>query len=313
MIDDGPVPEAATATQLRNGLAATASGYIFIAISPVIVAGAGVHGVAMAFWRSWVGFGVLALVAAARRKLTWDLVMPTAPAGLSFGVSIGLFFWASQLTSIANVSLIVVLQPIPMMIAAHYMFSEHIARRDLALSTVAIGGSIFLVLVSTSAGTGDTKGDALALVSITIGAGYFAFSKRCLESMSVLRFMVGMFAWAGVALTPMVLISGESIVPTTGDDWLRVLGVASLPGVGHILLNYAHGKVPLNMMGVLQLLIPVTATLLAFWFLGQSVSGLQILGMAVVMATLAVHARTRFVDASDRKEQSDRTERPTLS
>jgi drug/metabolite transporter (DMT)-like permease len=108
-------------------------------------------------------------------------------------------------------------------------------------------------------------------------------------------------------------MSGESIVPTTGDDWLRVLGVVSLPGVGHILLNYAHGKVPLNMMGVLQLLIPVTAILLAFWFLDQSVSGLQILGMAVVMATLTVHALTRFVDASDRKEQSDRTERPRLS
>ena len=304
MIDDGPVLEATVEPQLRTGLAATAAGFVFIAISPVIVAGSGVHGVAMAFWRSWIGFAVLALVAAARRKLTWELVMPTAPAGLSFGVSIGLFFWASQLTSIANVSLITVLQPIPMMIAAHYMFSERIARRDLALSIVAIGGAIFLVLVSSSTGTGDTRGDALAVVSITIGAGYFAFSKRCLETMSVLRFMVGMFAWAGVALTPMVLISGESIIPSTSDDWLRVLGVASLPGVGHILLNYAHGKAPLNMMGLLQLLIPVTATLLAFWFLDQSVSGLQILGMAVVMAALTVHALTRFIDPTSQARSS---------
>lgn len=298
--------EVAPHRQLRAGLTATAAGFILVSISPVIVAGSGVHGVVMAFWRSWLGFAVLALVAAAKGKLSRDLIKPTAAAGLSFGVSIGLFFWAAQLSSIANVSLITVLQPLPMMVAAYYMFSEKIMRRDIAFSILAIGGAIFLVLVSESTGTGDTRGDALALVSITIGAGYFAFAKRALESMSVLPFMVGMFAWAGVALTPMVIISGEPVMPTTSDDWLRVLGVALLPGIGHILLNYAHGKAPLNLMGVLQLLIPVTATLLAFWFLDQSVSGLQILGMAVVMTALTAHALTRLKDQPELGEWADK-------
>jgi drug/metabolite transporter (DMT)-like permease len=299
--------EAGPQRQLRVGLAATAIGFVLVSISPVIVAGSGVHGVVMAFWRSWLGFAVLALVAAMKRKLSWGLVRPTAPAGLCFGVSIGLFFWAAQLSTIANVSLITVLQPIPMMVAAYYMFSEEIVRRDIAFSILAIGGAIFLVLVSESAGTGDTRGDALALVSITIGAGYFAFAKRTLESMSVLPFMVGMFAWAGVALTPMVIISGEPIVATTRDDWLRVLSVAFLPGIGHILLNYAHGKAPLNLMGVFQLLIPVTATLLAFWFLDQSVSGLQILGMAVVMIALTAHTLTRLNDQPELGERADKS------
>ena len=70
--------------------------------------------------------------------------------------------------------------------------------------------------------------------------------------------------------------------------------MALLPGIGHVLVNYAHGKAPLNMMAVLQLLVPVNATLMAFWFLGQSVSRLQVLGMAVVMTALAAHALTRF-------------------
>lgn len=299
--------------RLRNGLVATAGGFVLVSISPVIVAGSEVHGVVMAFWRSSIGFVVLALVAGARRQLSWGILKSTAPAGLSFGVSIGLFFWAAQLTSIANASLITVLQPIPMMAAAYYMFSERIERRDLAWSAMAIGAAIFLVFVSSSAGNGDTRGDALALVSITIGAGYFAFSKRSLETMGVLPFMVGMFAWASAVLTPMMLVSGEPIVPTSGNEWTRVFAIALLPGVGHILLNYAHGKAPLNMMGVLQLLIPVTATLLAYWFLDQSVSGLQLVGMAAVMGALTAHALTRFKEESGRLESAAGTSQTELS
>ena len=285
---------AAPALRLRIGLGATAAGFWFVSIAPVIVAGSGVHGVVMAFWRSWIAFVVLAVVATARRQLSREVATATGPAGVCFGVSIGLFFWASQLTSIANVSLIAVLQPIPLMIAAHFVFSEHLERRDLSWAVMAIGGAMFLVLAPDSSGTGDIRGDGLALVAIIIGSGYFVFSKRCLETMSVLPFMVGMFGWAGAALTPMVLISGERIPATGGGDWLRVFGVALIPGIGHFLLNYAHGKAPLNMMAVLQLLVPVNATLMAFWFLGQSVSRLQVLGMAVVMIALAAHALTRF-------------------
>ena len=114
----------------------------------------------------------------------------------------------------------------------------------------AIAGAIFLVLASdsTGTGTGDIRGDGLAVVAIAIGAGYFVFAKQCLETMAMLPFMVGMFTWAGVAVTPMVLISGEAIMPADGEAWLSVLGVAFLPGVGHILLNYAHGKAPLKAM-----------------------------------------------------------------
>jgi drug/metabolite transporter (DMT)-like permease len=292
---DAAAPVAAAPSRLRVGLAATAGGFWFVSISPVIVAGSGVHGLVMAFWRSWIGFAALAVVVFAKRQHSLELVRRSGPAGLCFGVSIGLFFWASQLTSIANASLIAVLQPIPLMIAAHFVFSEELVRRDLSWVLTAIGGAIFLVLASDSAGTSDIKGDGLALVAILVGSGYFVFAKRALETMSVLPFMVGMFGWAGAVLTPMVLISGERIPASTGADWLRVLAVASVPGVGHFLLNYAHGKAPLHMMGVLQLVIPVNATLMAFWFLDQSVSGWQIVGMAVVMSALTAHALTRFV------------------
>ena len=293
---DATAPVATGVSKLRVGLAATGAGFWFISIAPVIVAGSDVHGLVMAFWRSWIAFAVLAVVMTARRKGSRQVITMTGPAGLCFGSSIGLFFWATQVTSIANASLIAVLQPIPLMIAAHFVFSEHIARRDLYWAGLAVGGAVFLVLVSDSSGTSDIRGDGLALLAIILGTGYFVFAKRSLETMSVLPFMVGMFGWAGAALTPMVLISGEPIPAATSGEWLRVFAVAFLPGAGHILVNYAHGKAPLSMMAVLQLVIPVNATLMAFLFLDQSISLLKAVGMAVVMAAIAAQAMTRPAD-----------------
>ena len=41
-------------------------------------------------------------------------------------------------------------------------------------------------------------------------------------------------------------------------------------------------------MGVIQLIVPVNATLMAYWFLDQNVTAVQLLGMAVVMSALTV-------------------------
>ena len=56
---------------------------------------------------------------------------------------------------------------------------------------------------------------------------------------------------------------------------------------GHVLLNWAHPHVPLQIMSLLTLLVPVVATAGAVVFLDEPVDGLQWFGMAVVLAALA--------------------------
>lgn len=281
------------AAGLRVGLASTAGGFWFVSLAPVIVASSAVHGLTMAFWRSWIGAAVLGAVLLARRGFSVALLRASAPAGLCFGLSIGMFFWASQLTSIANASLITILQPIPLAVLAFFFFGESLTRIDYAFASVALAGAGVLIVAGDSSGTGDIRGDLLALASILLGAGYFAFAKQVLVSQSVVSFMVGMFVWAGVALTPVVLVSGEAVLAPSSEDWLKVLAVAFLPGIGHVLINFAHGKAPLNVMGLFQLLIPVNATLMALWFLDQSVSALQVVGMVVVIVALGMQALAR--------------------
>ena len=278
---------------VRTGAAATALGFWFVSLVPVIVASAELHGVVIAFWRSWIGFLMFGAVVVARRQLSWLVVWRCAPAGICFGASVGLFFWASQLTSIANASLLTTLQPVVLLIAGVIIFAERVDGTDLFWAGLAIAGAIVLVLAGGSEGTGDLKGDVLATASVIIGAGYFIFGKRVLVTVGITSFMAGMFIWAGVLLGFAVLISGESIVASTQGDWVRVLAVAFGSGFGHYLLNYAQNKASLNLMGVIQLLVPVNATLMAFLFLDQTVRAFQVIGMALVISALGIQTVRR--------------------
>lgn len=277
----------------RKGVIASLGGFWLVSLSPVIVAGSDVHGLAMAFWRSWIGLLGVGTYALARKIITWKHIRQAALAGFFFGTGIGLFFWAAQITSIANASLITVLQPIVLMVAARTMFSEVVTARDVFWSLVAIIGAIVLVLAGDSSGTGDIRGDLLAAASILIGAGYFIVGKQVLKTVPVASFMSGVFFWAGLWLTAAVLISGEAVTPNVDDDWFQILGIAVFPGFGHLLLNVAQNNAPLNLLGVLQLVIPVNATLMAYWFLDQSVVPLQLVGMALVIAALTAQALFR--------------------
>ncbi|MGI9623939.1 MAG: DMT family transporter [Acidimicrobiales bacterium] len=285
--------QAERARLLQIGLLSSFIAFALISLSPVIVAASGVHGMVMAFWRSLIGFVLLGMFVIPRRRLSWRAFVSTAPAGLAFGGAIGLFFWASQITSVVNASLITVFQPIVLMVAASLMFDEHMTRRDIFWAGAAISGAAVLILAGDSEGTGDIRGDLLAFVSIMIGAAYFVFGKQRMAVMALTDFMTGMFAWATLVLIVVVVASGEPILADNNADWIRIVAVGLAPGFGHVLINYAHGKAPLNLMGLMQLFVPVSATLLAYWFLDQSVTTFQVVGMVVVISALAVQTLTR--------------------
>jgi len=261
----------------------------------VITSQSDVHGLTMAFWRSWIAVPILGLyvLAKQRKKFTWKKLITCAPAGLCFGTSIGLFFWSTQVTSLINASLIAALQPLIIIFLSYYFFSEVITRSDMGLSIFAIGGAITIVLAGASDGSGSFSGDLMALLAITFGACYFAFAKKALTELGVAEFMAGYFIWAVIILTPLMLISGAGVMPQTQRDLVEILAVASIPGVGHILLNFSQGKTPLSLIGILQLLVPVTATASAILFLNASISGIKGLGILMVFIGLTASSYIR--------------------
>ena len=281
--------------KLKEGIISCSFGYVLIAIASVIVSDSEVHGFTMAFWRSWIAVPVLGLyvILKQKRSFNWHNFLLCAPAGICFGSAIGLFFWSTQLTSLINASLISSLQPLIVIFLSYYFFSELVTKSDIGLSIIAICGAIIIVLAGSSDGSGKLNGDLIALLGITLGSGYFAFAKKALTKLGVAEFMTGYFVWSGLTLTPMMLFAGAGIMPQTQKDLTQILAVAFIPGVGHILLNYSQGKATLSLIGILQLLMPVTATVCAVLFLEATISALKGLGMVIVLFGLGTSSYLR--------------------
>ena len=249
----------------------------------------------MAFWRSWIAVPFLGFYALLiqRQKFTWEKFISCAPAGICFGSSIGLFFWSTQVTSLINASLIAALQPLIIIFFSYYFFSELLTRSDMGLALFAIGGAITIVLAGASEGSGKVAGDLMALLAITLGACYFALARRALTKLGVAEFMTGYFIWSGIVLTPMMLISRAGIMPRTQRDLTEILVVAFVPLFGHVLLTFSQLKTPLSLIGILQLLVPVTATIAAVLFLDANISGIKGFGIAMVLIALSASSYLR--------------------
>src|SRR5262249_41299354 len=94
---------------------------------------------------------------------------------------------------------------------------------------------------------------------------------------------------AAVVMTPLVLVSGESLAVPELTGWLIIVFIALVNGaIGHFLMNWAHAHVPIVVVSLLTLAIPVFATASAAVFLDESVTAAQVAGMAVVIGALAL-------------------------
>ena len=268
-------------------------GVIFFSTGPALVAGAETGGITISFWRVLIGCGFVTFVVAVRGGLHLSILRQTAVAGVGFGAASALFFSAVQITSVANAVLITVLQPVPLVIAGRLFFGERVRAHEVLWILVALGGAAAMVVAGAVDGTGDIRGDILAVAAMLMTSVYFIAAKGARSTLETLPFLAGLWFWATITLIPILIIFGDSAIPVSNTEWLKILGVTALPGIGHFLTSFSHARTSLAVVGVLQLFIPVGASLLAWWFLGQSITGWRLLGMAVVIVSLTIYTIVR--------------------
>lgn len=277
------------ARQGQIGIAAALFGVFLFGVGPAFVADATSDGLTVAFWRNLMAVIIPGALCLNRGQLNRAVFRHTFVTGVAFGAANAFFFSALQNTSVANATLIGVMQPVPLIIAGRFLFNEHPRGRDLAWVALAVAGAVLMVASANSADTGDLKGDLLAFGALFFVATYFVAGKFGRRHLETLPFMTGMWFWATVSAFVILLFSSSAMLPETGLDWWRIVAVAALPGTGHAFISYAHAHISLAVVGVLQLLTPVVSSVIALWFLDQSITGWQWVGMATVIVTLTIY------------------------
>ncbi len=288
------MPRAPSTSRTTLGILATGLAVTIWGLASVLVKSVeGIDGPGISFYR--LVFGAVLLCAAhllAGGRITRRMLLVAAPGGLAFGADLVLFFSALRETSVANATVIGALQPILLLPVGARLFGERVTARTAAWSVVAVAGTAVVVLGASGVPEWSLRGDLLATGALLTWTAYFVTSKQARRELGALEYFCGLTVVAAAVVCPLVVLGGADLSPARTSDWVAILAVTALSGaVGHVLLNWSHEHVPLQVMSLLTLLVPVVATVGAVVVLDESVTGVQWAGMAVVIASLAVVVR----------------------
>jgi drug/metabolite transporter (DMT)-like permease len=273
------------------GLIAAAAAVIVWGSSSVLVKNIeGVNGLVIGFHRMWIGAALtLTVFYATGGRLSWRLLRVSCAGGIAFALDIVLFFSALKETSVANATIIGAMQPVLVLAVASRLFGERPHLRDAFWAAVAIAGAVIVVAGGPAGGDASLHGDLLAVAALVAWTWYFIASKRARTQLGSFEYLTGLSVVAVVTVTPIVLLSGDSIAVPTVADWVYIVIVAVVNGaLGHFLMNWAHAHVPIVVTSLMTLGIPVFATATAAIFIDEPVTLLQVFGMAVVIGALSV-------------------------
>jgi drug/metabolite transporter (DMT)-like permease len=230
----------------------------------------------------------------------WLLIL----GGAAYGADIAVWFWAIQLTSAANAQLFAYCYPLWVALAGTLFLSQHLARMGWAAIVLGLAGSALVI-------AGSASGFALETGPKLLGDG-FAILAGLLYSVTMIaqgtvRSRAGtrsVLLWTTIAasavLLPAGFVSGRDVLPHSLEQWgvMALLGLMTFAAQG--LVVYALGRLPLNLAGIAGSLSVVVAAIGGWIVLNERLEGLQILGVAIVLA--AVPMAERAVRAKSKKE-----------
>jgi drug/metabolite transporter (DMT)-like permease len=210
--------------------------------------------------------------------------------GVFLASDLAMFISAVKLTSVVDATVITAVQPVLMLVAARRLFDERMGRWDVFWILLAMVGVAVAVLGPGVNSHNQLDGDLLAVGALLSWSAYWLVSKRARARHNAMEYTTGVAIAAAVVVTPIVLLSNESLARVQAGDWLWISLLALVPGTGNLVMNWAHRYVDASVSSVIGCLSPLIAAIAARVILSQSLSAVQIGGVVGGLSAIAVVA-----------------------
>jgi drug/metabolite transporter (DMT)-like permease len=271
-------------------------GVVSFAFSAILVRWAGeAPALTIAVWRT--GLAVLFLLPVAvpiagaeMRQLTrreWGLI---GAAGVVLGLHFVAFIESLFYTTVASATVLVTTSPIILAALGYLVLGERLARRRQLAVGVGVLGALLL-------GWGDLGGDAtrplignaLALSAAVLVSIYLLIGRVVRRERSWLAYLFPLYTVVALTTLAVAVVRGAPLLgfsPTFyGLCALMALGPSLL---GHGSFNYALRYLPAAVVGLLALVEPVGASILAYAFFAEQPGLLALFGITLVLGSVAV-------------------------
>lgn len=258
-------------------------------LGSTIVKKSGIPGPTMAFWRMLLTsvLWMTVLWVSERRFITLVEIRKALVPGVVFGLNITAFFTGVTKTSVANAEFIGALTPVILVPAGALLFKERINGRALWFGLVSLVGLVLVLFNVPSNSVATWSGNFLVVLAMFSWATYLLTSRRLRTELSLPAILTSVMVIASFTVLPLALFTGNIDEVTTRSVPYIVL-LAIMTGTGaHGLIVFAQKSVPVGTISMLQVAQPALAVVWAYLLLDQTIRGIQVVGMALVLVGLA--------------------------
>ena len=278
---------AATAASTRTwvGLTMMLGGAIAIGFAPVGLRLSEFGPQATGFWRFFIALPLIAAVIYAQGGRLGRPSLMALIAGVFFGLDIALWHASLVMTSVANATFIVNLGNAAVGLVAWLVLKERPAKIWPVALAIALFGALLLSRGAAGEDAGALAGDILALAAAVMVGLYLFFAKLARRTESAMQVLF----WSTSATLAVSFIASlvrqEPLVPPEPSWFLAPLFLAVIVHVlGQGLIVAGVGRTPAAVAGVLLLIQPVAAALIAWPLFGETLTPVQLAGAALVLA-----------------------------
>ncbi|WP_256337927.1 DMT family transporter [Paenibacillus sp. 276b] len=209
-------------------------------------------------------------------KNDWSVVLL---AGLFLGLHF--LFWMESLvhTSVASSMVILSLQPLFVMVGSYFIFKERANMVTILCMVTALAGSVIIAWGDIGVSREALIGDGLSLLGTIAVSAYMLAGQKVSHKINANVYSVIVFFLAGSVLLIYSLFNHISLTGYNTSDWMYFLLLAIIPTIfGQLLVNLLLKSLGATTLSVGIIGEPVLAIILAFVFLGETISLFQFIG-----------------------------------
>lgn len=203
------------------------------------------------------------------------------------GVFLALHFvlWFSSLkyTTVASSTIILALQPLVSLIGGFFLFKERTTTSALATMGIAIVGAVMIGWGDLGHSAAAIKGDILSFLSVIAVVGYLFIGQTIIKQFTHWIYSFCVFFSASIVLVVYNLVTQAPMTGYPAKEWGIFLLLAIVPTVSHVINNWLLNYVNATTISMSILGEPVGSTILAYFLLGEGLSGWQISGGLLVL------------------------------
>jgi len=249
-------------------------------------------GMVILFYRSISLSAMVAMVACLRRRISLfaffgQLDRTDMMMGMALAIAFMTYVYAMLLTSVASTLFLLTTAPFMAAIIGWVWINERPHPFTwLAMIAALIGVGL---MISDGLDLGRTKGNIVALMSALFFAIMLVITRRSRKA-DVLggTFFGGVFSLILAGGAAMVV--GNGLMISAGDLGLVLFMGAFTIGIGIALVTWGAPHVPAAEVSLLVLIESVLGPLWPWIFLGEAMSGLEVIGGITVMGAVAMLA-----------------------